>query len=77
MSKMQLEYTEYTGVTASSRLVPETKMRQTFGKHYVNLRDYIVNYGLADAVITPTTADTNALALGSMPPIPNTRRSSF
>lgn len=54
--------------TAASRATLEKAMSDAFGSRYINLREYMVNYGLADAGITPTTADNTAIAEGSCPP---------
>lgn len=42
-------------------------MQQYYGNKYVNVRDYILNYGLGDAGITPTTQDTADIAAGEIP----------
>lgn len=39
-----------------------------FGRHFLDLRYYLLNYGLADAGITPTEEDEAAIASGEMPP---------
>lgn len=39
-----------------------------FGRHFLDLRYYLLNYGLADAGITPTAEDETAIASGEMPP---------
>jgi hypothetical protein len=54
--------------TASSRASIELAMLNTFGARFLNWREYVSNYGLIDAGLTPTTADTTAMALGSIPP---------
>ena len=43
-------------------------LKKRFGRHFLDVRDYILSYGLADAGITPTAADTAALAEGEIPP---------
>ena len=43
-------------------------LARTFGKHYVNVYDYLLTYGLSDAEITPTAEDLTAIANGQMPP---------
>ena len=45
-----------------------TKMKETFGVHFLDIRQYILDYGLADAGITPTEEDTAAIENGEMPP---------
>lgn len=44
------------------------KLAACFGYHFLDIRDYILQYGLADAGITPTAADTAAIESGEMPP---------
>jgi hypothetical protein len=46
----------------------EKAFSREFGLHYINLRKYAVEKGLSDAGITPTQADTDAIALGFCPP---------
>lgn len=46
----------------------EKAMTLAFGRHYINEREYVVNYGLSDANIIPTEADTTAIAQGKIPP---------
>lgn len=44
------------------------KMLLKWGKHFLDARTYILNYGLSDAEIEPTENDTSAIANGAMPP---------
>lgn len=44
------------------------KMYQTFGEHFIDIRKYILDYGLSDAGITPTKSDEQAIQSGEMPP---------
>lgn len=44
------------------------KMAKEWGSHFLNLYDYILEYGLADENLTPTQADSEAIAKGEMPP---------
>ena len=46
----------------------EDSLSMTFGKHYVNLRRYLMTYGLKDAGITPTSVDNDSIAHGAVPP---------
>lgn len=46
----------------------EDSLQQTFGNHYINLRDYMVVNGLKDAMLTPTEADADSIAKGKVPP---------
>lgn len=55
----------YNGLTKE---MLETALLYKYGRRYINLRDYMVNYGLADAKITPTEEDTTAIANGEVPP---------
>lgn len=57
----------HTG-TPASRAALEDLMLKEFGLRYLNLRVYISTYALADAGITPTTADLAAMAAGTFPP---------
>ena len=42
-------------------------MKKYYGNKFVNLRDYILEYGLEDAGITPTNQDITDIASGEMP----------
>ena len=42
-------------------------MANAFGKHFLNVRDYILAYGLTDAGITPDTQDETDIANGEIP----------
>ena len=46
----------------------EDSLAQCFGKHYVNLRGYMVTNGLNDAGFAPTQADRDSVAKGVVPP---------
>lgn len=65
--------------TASSRAEYESVMKAEFGRYFVSIREYlshpileagvVVNcYGLADAGLTPTSDDLDAIAEGRVPP---------
>ncbi|MGG4438422.1 hypothetical protein AAXE64_28110 [Priestia megaterium] len=54
--------------TAAERASYEAAMKAEFGRYFISLREYLSQYGLADAGITPTQADTDAMALGKTPP---------
>lgn len=54
--------------TAEERYDYETAMKKEFGRYFISLRKYLSTYGLGDAGITPTTADTDAMKLGKVPP---------
>mgnify|MGYP005898206501 CR=1 FL=1 len=46
----------------------EKNMTLHFGRHYINQRKYMLEYGLSDAGITPTVEDTTAISQGKIPP---------
>ena len=54
--------------TAEGRAEYESEMKKAFGRYFISLRDYLSKYGLADAGLTPTEADTTAMNEGSVPP---------
>ena len=54
--------------SATSRADYEAAMRKAFGRYFISLREYLSQYGLADAGLTPTTADTTAMMEGTVPP---------
>ena len=46
----------------------EDSLQQTFGKHYINLRKYMVKKGLIDAGLFPTQEDRDSIVKGQVPP---------
>lgn len=46
----------------------EAAMRSAFGRNFLSLREYLLQYGLADQGLTATNADTLALKNGDIPP---------
>ena len=42
-------------------------LEKHYGNHFLNIRDYLLNYGLDDAEITPTEQDTTDIANGEIP----------
>ena len=54
--------------SATSRAEYEAAMKKAFGRYFISLREYLSQYGLADAGLTPTTADTTAMMGGTVPP---------
>lgn len=44
-----------------------TYFRRNYGSHFVNIRQYLLDYGLSDAGITPTAQDTTDIANGTIP----------
>ena len=55
----------YNGLTKEQL---ENEMSLKYGNHYINLRKYMIEYGLDDAGLTPTEADTEAISKGDVPP---------
>ena len=45
----------------------ETKMTQIYGRKYINLREYLLEYGLSDLNITPTAQDLTDISQGVIP----------
>lgn len=43
-------------------------MASRFGQHFLDIRTYLIQYGLEDAGITPTAADEAAIANNNVPP---------
>ena len=54
--------------TAESRADYEAAMRKEFGRYFISLREYLSEYGLDDAGLTATEADTAAMQTGAVPP---------
>lgn len=54
--------------TLDKMMAMEKKMQEAFGKHYINLRAYMVNNALKDARLTPTPEDKEAISHGEVPP---------
>ncbi len=46
----------------------EDSLQLTFGKHFINLRDYLVKRGLEDGGLTPTQEDRDSMSRGQVPP---------
>ena len=42
-------------------------MRKEFGRRFISLREYLSQYGLDDAGITPTEQDLSMMAQGQTP----------
>ena len=56
-------------ITTNKRLTEMEDSFQThYGKHYINLRQYLVAHGMTEAGIEPKTADRDSIAHGSIPP---------
>lgn len=53
--------------TAQSQKELEDKMTSEFGRHYINIRDYMANYAMAELGMTPTEEDSALMAQGSVP----------
>ena len=45
----------------------EKNMSIHFGRHFINQRKYMLEYGLSDARITPTAEDITAISQGKIP----------
>lgn len=46
----------------------EDSLTSVFGKHFINLRDYMVSKGLTDASMTATKEDMDSIMKGQVPP---------
>lgn len=46
----------------------DAKMHRKFGQHYINVRKYLIDYGLDDLGISPTAEDAAAIAARVIPP---------
>lgn len=46
----------------------EDTLAHTFGKHFINLRRHMLQYGLAEAGMTATKEDRDSIAHGNVPP---------
>ena len=55
----------YNGLTKESL---ENAMKLKYGNHYINLRKYMIEYGLSDAGLSTTEADITAIENGEVPP---------
>lgn len=55
----------YNGLT-KEKLENELKLK--YGNHFINLRKYMIEYGLSDAGLSPTEADNTAIENGEVPP---------
>ncbi len=56
----------HTG-TAESRNALETAMKNEYGAHYINLRDYMATQAMSDAGLIPTDEDKELMRKGSAP----------
>ena len=56
-----------TSESESSRATLEKKMQLEFGEKYLNMRKYLVQYGLRDAGLTATSNDTTQISQGMVP----------
>lgn len=52
----------------AERNVEEIILASRFSDHFVNVREYISEYGLSDNNLTPTQEDTEAMSSGAIPP---------
>lgn len=46
----------------------EDSLHNEFGKHYINLRSYLVTKGIQDAGLSPTKEDKDSISHGQVPP---------
>lgn len=46
----------------------EDSLSKHFGRHYINLRKYLLKHGLSEAGLTPTQEDMDSIAHGMIPP---------
>ena len=53
--------------TKAGRATLERKMSIAFGNHYINIRDYLVTYGLEDAGLSATEQDIQDISEGKVP----------
>ena len=70
MSHAKADYTVILGLssgTAESRREYELAMKREFGRYFISLREYLSEYGMADAGLTPTDEDKAAMAMGKVP----------
>lgn len=61
----------FVGLTSENkeyRSELEKAMTVRFGRKYINLRDYMVNYGLEDVGLTATSEDESYISEGKVPP---------
>lgn len=65
--KQYIVIIRHTG-TAESMTTLEKRMVEEFGRNTLLLRPYLVEYGLKDNDLSPTTDDSAAIAVGSCPP---------
>lgn len=56
-----------TSDTATVRATLEKKMQAEFGERYINMRTYLVEYGLVDAGLSATSNDEAQIAQGLVP----------
>ena len=64
--------TEYVVVgvpsgSSAERAARDSAFQQAFGRRFINIREYLSKYGLADAGITPTTQDLDDMSKGMNP----------
>lgn len=54
--------------TTTDRAEEEKILSSRFGNHYVNAREYISAYAIADNNLTATSGDESAMSIGAIPP---------
>lgn len=56
-------------ISTINRMVEmEDSLHNEFGKHYINLRSYLVTQGMQDAGLSPTKEDKDSISHGQVPP---------
>jgi hypothetical protein len=56
-----------TALTVAQYANLDARMARAFGRKFLDLRGYMLSYGLADAGITPTAQDSADIAAGKIP----------
>ena len=64
---MPLPRTNTDTTTLADRNAYDSAMFAEFGRRFVSIRQYLCNYGLADANISPTAQDSTDIAAGIVP----------
>lgn len=57
----------FSSGSSSERKVYEDTMKKEFGRRFISLREYLSQYGLEDAGLSPTEEDTRMIAEGKTP----------
>ena len=54
--------------STKEKQLAEDELLRAFGRNFLNIRKYLVDYGLSDLGISPTQEDVTAISLGNIPP---------